>query len=161
MNKAQEAKKIVVSAVDNLNRALIEERDDFIDEIKAKKIYEQQDQLIKELEKIHGGRKWMYECFKAEKLVIREGMTTDGVRGFVAIDENTGVIVSSRPSLESLMLDLDKRKNSYEKKIGRPAEMAGGKPVKVYLDTESIATAQRLGNGNVSEGIRKALKATD
>ena len=52
MNKAQEAKKIVVSAIDSLNRALIEERDDFIDEIEAKKIYEQQDQLIKELEKI-------------------------------------------------------------------------------------------------------------
>lgn len=43
-------------------------------------------------------------------------------------------------------------------KIGRPPEMAGGKAVKVYLDAESIATATKLGNGNVSEGIRKALK---
>ena len=41
---------------------------------------------------------------------------------------------------------------------GRPSEMAGGKPVNTYLDAESIAIATRLGNGNVSEGIRKALK---
>lgn len=43
-------------------------------------------------------------------------------------------------------------------KIGRPPEMAGGKAVKVYLDAESVAIATRLGNGNVSEGIRLALK---
>ena len=41
---------------------------------------------------------------------------------------------------------------------GRPSEMAGGKKVNTYLDAESIAIATRLGNGNVSEGIRKALK---
>ena len=46
-------------------------------------------------------------------------------------------------------------------KVGRPTEMTGGKAVKVYLDAKSIAAAQRLGNGNVSEGIRKALKAGD
>ena len=43
-------------------------------------------------------------------------------------------------------------------KQGRPSEMAGGKAVKVYLDAESIVIATRLGSGNVSEGIRKALK---
>jgi len=41
---------------------------------------------------------------------------------------------------------------------GRPSEMTGGKKVNTYLDAESIAIATRLGNGNVSEGIRKALK---
>ena len=41
---------------------------------------------------------------------------------------------------------------------GRPSEMAGGKKANTYLDAESIAIATRLGNGNVSEGIRKALK---
>lgn len=41
---------------------------------------------------------------------------------------------------------------------GRPSEMSGGKKVNTYLDAESIAIATRLGNGNVSEGIRKALK---
>lgn len=42
--------------------------------------------------------------------------------------------------------------------IGRPSEMSGGKKVNTYLDAESIAIATRIGNGNVSEGIRKALK---
>ncbi|WP_297500534.1 hypothetical protein [Ferrovum sp.] len=41
---------------------------------------------------------------------------------------------------------------------GRPSKMEGGKRVQVYLDTESIAVASRLGEGNISEGIRKALK---
>ena len=30
--------------------------------------------------------------------------------------------------------------------------------VNTYLDAESIAIAARIGNGNVNEGIRKALK---
>ena len=41
---------------------------------------------------------------------------------------------------------------------GRPSEMSGGKKVNTYLDAESVAIATNLGNGNVSEGIRKALK---
>ena len=41
---------------------------------------------------------------------------------------------------------------------GRPAELEGGKRVQVYLDAESLAIAAKLGNGNVSDGIRKALK---
>ena len=42
-------------------------------------------------------------------------------------------------------------------KIGRPSEMEGGKAVKVYLDAGSLAIAAKMGNGNVSEGIRTAL----
>jgi hypothetical protein len=41
--------------------------------------------------------------------------------------------------------------------VGRPVEISGRK-VNTYLDAESIAIATTLGNGNVSEGIRKALK---
>ena len=40
---------------------------------------------------------------------------------------------------------------------GRPAEMAGGKRSNIYLDAESRATAERIGNGNISDGIRIAL----
>lgn len=43
-------------------------------------------------------------------------------------------------------------------KIGRPSEMEGGKAVKVYLDAGSLAIAAKMGNGNVSEGIRTALR---
>jgi hypothetical protein len=41
--------------------------------------------------------------------------------------------------------------------LGRPATVEG-KRVNVYLDDESLATASRLGEGNVSAGIRLALK---
>lgn len=44
---------------------------------------------------------------------------------------------------------------------GRPSEMEGGKRVNVYLDAESLAIAAELGNGNVSDGIRKALKKAE
>lgn len=40
---------------------------------------------------------------------------------------------------------------------GRPAEMAGGKRSNIYLDAASREIAERLGNGNISEGIRIAL----
>lgn len=43
-------------------------------------------------------------------------------------------------------------------RVGRQSEMEGGKRDFVYLDAESLATATKLGNGDVSEGIRKALK---
>lgn len=45
-----------------------------------------------------------------------------------------------------------------KRRVGRPA-LLGGKRVQVYLDDESLAIAAQLGNGNVSEGLRLALKA--
>jgi len=41
---------------------------------------------------------------------------------------------------------------------GRPAEMVGGKRVNVYLDQAALDAASRLGEGNVSDGIRRALR---
>ena len=40
---------------------------------------------------------------------------------------------------------------------GRPAEMTGGKRTNIYLDGDGRSVAEKLGNGNVSEGIRIAL----
>lgn len=36
-------------------------------------------------------------------------------------------------------------------------KLDGGKRVNVYLDAETLQRAAELGNGNVSEGIRRAL----
>ena len=36
--------------------------------------------------------------------------------------------------------------------------MDGGRRVQVYLDAESIDRAEQIGGGNVSAGIREALK---
>lgn len=53
----------------------------------------------------------------------------------------------------------DTKPDQVEKRpVGRPSDI-DGKRVQVYLDAESLKTAAYLGNGNVSEGIRKALKA--
>lgn len=52
------------------------------------------------------------------------------------------------------------RKASHEAQkgpVGRPA-VVQGKRVQVYLDEYSLAAAAKLGAGNVSDGIRKALR---
>ncbi len=41
---------------------------------------------------------------------------------------------------------------------GRRPEMLGGRKVNTYLDEDSISIATRLGDGNVSSGIRRALQ---
>lgn len=41
---------------------------------------------------------------------------------------------------------------------GRPAQLLGSRRVNIYLDAESVRTAQLIGEGNVSEGVRLALK---
>jgi len=48
-------------------------------------------------------------------------------------------------------------KDGY-RNAGRPSEMLEGKRVNVYLDSTSLESAAKLGNGNVSEGIRIALQ---
>jgi hypothetical protein len=44
------------------------------------------------------------------------------------------------------------------KPVGRPSSLQNGKRVNVYLDAISLDAAAKLGNGNVSEGIRLALQ---
>lgn len=50
-----------------------------------------------------------------------------------------------------------KRTPSNPRGAGAPVTV-GGKPVQVYLDAASLVTAQALGDGNVSAGVRVALK---
>lgn len=45
------------------------------------------------------------------------------------------------------------------RKPGKPASLDAGERVNVYLDAASLKRAAELGNGNVSDGIRLALKA--
>lgn len=90
-------------------------------------------------------------------------VTRDGVE--------TGALVQTEAGIYSMLnarvyRGLEQRKVAAalgieQTTVGRPAEMQGGKKVNTYLDAESIAIATRLGNGNVSEGIRKALKSAE
>ena len=41
---------------------------------------------------------------------------------------------------------------------GRPQKIPEGRRVNVYLDGDSLEAARKIGNGNVSEGIRRAIK---
>lgn len=45
--------------------------------------------------------------------------------------------------------------------VGRPAEMEGGKRRNPYLSDAEWELAKRLGDGNASKGIQKALKLAD
>ncbi len=49
------------------------------------------------------------------------------------------------------------QKNATRRKLGRPVSV-DGKKVYTYLDSESVLIAEALGNGNVSAGIRAALR---
>ena len=40
---------------------------------------------------------------------------------------------------------------------GRPPKILGGKRIDIYIDASSLETAKSLGDGNASDGIRKAL----
>ena len=84
-------------------------------------------------------------------------VTRDGIEtGALVRMEATGAYVQINAGV---LRTLDGRKVSAALGTsGRPAEMEGGKRVQVYLDAESLSIAADLGNGNVSEGIRKALK---
>lgn len=61
-----------------------------------------------------------------------------------------------------VMKTLDGRKVSsalgLKSNGGRKETMDGGKRITIYLSEGDIALAKSLGNGNVSEGIRTALK---
>lgn len=86
--------------------------------------------------------------------------------GTVSRDGETGALVVTEAGVYSMLnarvyRGLDQRKVKAALGIpndpGRPPEMAGGKRTNIYLDEDGRATAEKLGNGNVSEGIRIAL----
>lgn len=72
------------------------------------------------------------------------------IKEFLAANHKT----TSRPAMT------DTKQPPEKRHVGRPAEV-GGKRVQVYLDKASLEAAARLGNGNVSEGIRRALRAAE
>lgn len=43
-------------------------------------------------------------------------------------------------------------------KAGRPSTVHQGRRMTVLMDSESILVAQSLGNGNISEGVRRSLR---
>ncbi len=88
------------------------------------------------------------------------------VLGTVTRDGETGALVITEAGIYSMLNErvyraLDQRKVKAalvpEDGRGRPSEMQDGKRRNIYIDADSWEAAIRLGNGNASEGIRKAL----
>ena len=48
-----------------------------------------------------------------------------------------------------------------DQRKGRPSELIGGKRRNVYVDDATWSIVNKLGNGNASEGIRKAAQLAD
>ena len=85
-------------------------------------------------------------------MLVRYGVDVSGIDHIRDTDEAVR-------RLDAASRALYERIHSLHQRVpGRPSNMSGGKKVNTYLDAESIAIATSLGNGNVSEGIRKALK---
>lgn len=85
-------------------------------------------------------------------VVIRDGRDAGAL---VRID-TTGEYVQVNASV---MRRLDGRKVAAALGIsGRPSEMESGRRVNIYIDHDSLDIARRLGGGNISLGVRKALR---
>lgn len=80
----------------------------------------------------------------------------DGEKGALVRFKKTGAYASV---IAGAIRSVDGRKvaAALGRSGGRPATLSGGRRAFVYLDDDSLKTARRLGDGNVSEGIRRAL----
>ena len=84
--------------------------------------------------------------------VTRDGIDTgalvriDATRSYVQVNAGTKRSLDGRKIAAALGIS------------GRQATMTGGGRINVYLDDESAEIAALIGNGNVSKGIRLALK---
>lgn len=91
------------------------------------------------------------------------GVVTQGdFTGALVRNINTGIYCMANAGvLRSLDQRRIKAALGISNNAGAPTKLDGGKRVNVYLDAETLAEAERIGNGNVSEGIRIALKRVD
>ena len=97
-----------------------------------------------------------------------EKMTINGVQGieWVRWKHQSGAWVRSGNSFEPSGATKSSIAESFgdlikAKKRGAHAKMEDGKRTNIYLSAESRSIAERIGGGNVSEGIRKALAIAD
>lgn len=90
--------------------------------------------------------------------------------GTVTRGDDTGALVRNVSTGQYAMANAGAIRSLDQRKVraalgvderGRPSEMEGGKRRNVYIDDASWARALALGNGNASEGIRKALERSD
>ncbi|AXE33150.1 hypothetical protein [Chromobacterium phragmitis] len=106
------------------------------------------------------GRPRLYQLDDLPGYEVVGVITVAGRSGALVRKRSTGVysMVNS-----GMLRQLDQRRVKMElglaSNAGAPQKMQGGARHNVYLDAASIAAALALGDGNISRGIRLALKA--
>lgn len=89
------------------------------------------------------------------------GVVTDG--------QDTGALIRGRSRNRPYLLAIGDMTRPVDGRTvaaalgtaGRPKKGDGGKECRVVLYPRHIATAEKLGGGNLSEGVRKALENCD
>lgn len=147
-------KEVVAEAVEGFRERLMEEEHDRELEKIGEKSSEIESQKFKAFVAEHG--KEAYYALYQEPYFIGVGVNGIGMQEVQLRNQRTGLIMASAGKEAVAIQRFEKV--AQQKREGRPPEMAGGKKVNTYLDAESIAIATKLGKGNVSEGIRKALR---
>ncbi|UTH73644.1 hypothetical protein [Chromobacterium sp. IIBBL 290-4] len=106
------------------------------------------------------GRPRLYQLDDLPGYEIVGVITLAGRSGALARKYSNGVFsMVNSGTMRPLDQRLVKRALGIGGNAGAPAQMQGGGRHNVYLDAESIAIAQALGDGNISRGIRLALKS--
>lgn len=88
------------------------------------------------------------------------GVVTQGdFTGALVQNLSTGIYcMANAGAIRSLDQRRIKAALGISNNAGAPVKLQDGKRVNVYLDAESLALAAEIGDGNVSEGIRRALR---
>lgn len=105
---------------------------------------------------VHGWDKWANNGAGGMAVTLRvDGQYVNrGIRFVAATRENANEFATKvRAALVGMLPPIPGEPFT----AGRPVEMTGGKRVNLYLDAPSLARADELGGGNVSEGVRIAL----
>jgi hypothetical protein len=100
------------------------------------------------------------------KLKEKEGSFYDP--GLIIDENNCDDIFGDEKSIQSIYDEalsyFDKNQliaKAHQQGVGRPAQLENAKRYNVVLDEHTVQKAQKIGNGNLSEGLRLAVKACD
>jgi hypothetical protein len=67
-------------------------------------------------------------------------------------------LMGSRNADDTMLPNGEGNAAAGKKRVGRPLELKDAVRKQVYMDDSSISTALKIGKGNLSEGVREALR---
>lgn len=96
-----------------------------------------------------------YHALYLEPYSIGRGLNSVGMEEAQLRNVTTGLIMAAGGTEAVAVARFEKL--AQKRRVGAPKKMEDGKRTNIYLSAESRAIAERIGGGNVSEGIRIAL----